>query len=152
MLLSVLTIQCLILLFFYFQLLFCFLFFLFFALYLRLASLFLLFSPLAVRLESIHWYDFKYFAANVGWNWVFWYNAIQIIMHKCRLRFSQLKWALDKTNIHTSLYISNSLEDLNLNQHQTFELILQVCFYYVRYSVKNIFFRVTHRRLYCVFI
>ena len=61
-----------------------------------------------------------------------------------------LKGALDKYNIY--LFITNSMEDFKLNQYQKFQLILPMCFHFMRYFVNSIISRVSHRLLYCVFI
>ena len=60
------------------------------------------------------------------------------------------KGALDNFNI--CLFISNSTEDLKLNEYWNFQLILPMRFYLMRYFVNSIIFRVSHRLLYCVFI
>ena len=44
--------------------------------------------------------------------------------------------------------IENFRLDLNLN----FQLILPMCFHFMRYFVNRIIFRVSHRLLYCVYI
>ena len=56
------------------------------------------------------------------------------------------------TSITSYLFISNSKEDFKLNQYQNFQLILPMCFHFMRYFVNSIIFRVSHRLLYCVFI
>ena len=62
----------------------------------------------------------------------------------------QVKGALDKYNIY--LCISNSVENLKLHQYRNFQLILPMRFHFMRYFVKSIISRVSHRLLYCVFI
>ena len=61
-----------------------------------------------------------------------------------------LKGALDKYNIY--LFISHSIENSKLNQHQNFQLIPPMRFHFMRYFVNCIISRVSHRRLYSVFI
>ena len=63
---------------------------------------------------------------------------------------SFFKGALDKYNIY--LFISSSIENLKSNQYQKFQCILPMRFYFMRYFVNSIIFRVPHRLLYCVFI
>ena len=63
--------------------------------------------------------------------------------------YLKLKEALDKCNI--SLFISNSIEDIKSNQYRNFQLILPMCFHFMRYFVNSIIFSVSHRLLYCVF-
>ena len=63
---------------------------------------------------------------------------------------SHFKGALDKYNIY--LFISDSIEDLKLNQNQNFQLILPMCFHFMRYFVNSIIFSVSKRLLYCVLI
>ena len=62
----------------------------------------------------------------------------------------RFKGALDKYNIY--LFISNSTEDLKLNQYQNFQLILPMYFHFMQYFVNSIIFRVSHRFTVCVFI
>ena len=62
----------------------------------------------------------------------------------------QIKRALDKYNINR--FISNSTEELKLNQYWKFQMIPPMCFHFMRYSMNSIIFRVSHRLLYCVFI
>ena len=65
-------------------------------------------------------------------------------------KFVSLKGALDNYNIY--LFISNSIEDLKLNQYRNFQLILPMHFHFMTYFVNSIIFRVSHGLLYCVFI
>ena len=62
-----------------------------------------------------------------------------------------LKGAFDKYNIY--LFISNSIEDIELNQYQNFQLILPMRFYLMRYFVNSIIFRVSvsHRLSMCIY-
>ena len=62
----------------------------------------------------------------------------------------QLKGVLDKYNIY--LFISNSTENLKLNQYRNFQLILSVRFHFMKYFVNSVISRVSYRLLYCVFI
>ena len=71
-------------------------------------------------------------------------------MIQCMGKFETLKGALDKYNIY--LFISNSIEDIKLNLYQIFQLILPMCFNFMRYFVNSIISRVSNRLLYCVFI
>ena len=71
---------------------------------------------------------------------------------KCYLqspKVQNIKGVLDKYNIYLS--ISNSIEDLKLDQFQTFQLILSMRFHFMRY-LNSILFRVSHKLLYYVFI
>ena len=62
-----------------------------------------------------------------------------------------VKGVLDKYNIN--LFISNSIEDIKVNQYRNFQLIPPMRFHFMGYFVNNITFRVSHRLLYnCVFI
>ena len=61
-----------------------------------------------------------------------------------------IKGVLDKYNIF--LWISNSVENLKLNQYRNFQLILPMRFHFIRYFVNSIISSVSHRLLYCVFI
>ena len=61
-----------------------------------------------------------------------------------------VKGALDKYNIY--LFISNSIEDFKLNQHQNFQFILPMRFPFLRVFVNSIISKVSHRLLYFVFI
>ena len=49
-------------------------------------------------------------------------------------------------------FVSNSKEDLKLNQYQDFQLILPMHFHFMRYFVNSIIFQVSHWLLYCIFI
>ena len=62
----------------------------------------------------------------------------------------KIKGALDKYNIN--LFISNSIEGIKLNHYRNFQLILPMCFHFMRHFINSIIFRVSHRLLYCVFI
>ena len=68
----------------------------------------------------------------------------------CRFQCLKLKGALDKYNIY--LFISDPIEDLELNKHRNFQLILPMRFHFMRCFVNSIIFRVSHRLLYCVLI
>ena len=57
-----------------------------------------------------------------------------------------VKGALDKSNIY--LYISSSIDDLKSKQYRKFQLILPMCFHFMRYFVNCITFRVSHRLLF----
>ena len=74
--------------------------------------------------------------------------------NKCSTSFTlyrHIKGALDKYNIY--LFISNSIENLKLNNTEIFQLILPMHFHFMRYFVNSIISRVSHRLLYnCVFI
>ena len=85
--------------------------------------------------------------------WNFGWNGQAIWMYEANLyiavaRISLL--ALDKYNIY--LFVSYSIEDLKLNQYRNFQLILPMCFHFMRYFVHSIIFRVYHMLMYCVFI
>ena len=54
-----------------------------------------------------------------------------------------IKGALDKYDIY--LFISNSVEDFELNQYQNFQLILPMRFHFMMYFVNSIIPRVSHR-------
>ena len=58
----------------------------------------------------------------------------------------ELQGAFDKYDIY--LFMSNSVEDFELNQHQNFQPILQMHFHFMMYFVDSIIPRVSH----CVFI
>ena len=63
-----------------------------------------------------------------------------------------LKGALDKCSIY--LFVSNSMENYmyKINRYQTFQLILPMCFHFMRSFVNSIIPWVSHRPLCCVFI
>ena len=61
-----------------------------------------------------------------------------------------IKGILNKNNIY--LFISDSMEDLKLNQSRNFQLILQMLFHFMRYFVIGTIFTVSFRLLYCVLI
>ena len=61
-----------------------------------------------------------------------------------------IKGALDKYSIY--LFVPNSKENYEINQYQTFQLILPMRFHFMRYFVISIIPRVSHRPLCCVFI
>ena len=66
-------------------------------------------------------------------------------MWQAKVRFENVSiWtgALDKYNIH--LFISNSKENLKLNHYQNFQLILPMCFHFMRNFVNSIIVRVSH--------
>ena len=52
----------------------------------------------------------------------------------------------------TSFFLSNSIENFELNQYPNFQLILPMRFHFMQYFLKSIIFRVSNRFLYCVFI
>ena len=57
---------------------------------------------------------------------------------------------LDKYSIY--LFVPNSIENYEINQYQTFQLILPMRFHLMRSFVNSIIPRVSHRPLCCVFI
>ena len=59
-------------------------------------------------------------------------------------KMTKFKGALGKNS--TYLFMSNSIDDKKLNQYRNFQLILSMCFHFMRYSI---IFRVSHRLLYC---
>ena len=81
----------------------------------------------------------------------FWdYNEKNSTFYLTKKEIKNIKGALDKYYIY--LCISNSIENIKLNHYWNFQLILHMCFHFMRYFVKSIIFRVSHRVLYCVFI
>ena len=76
------------------------------------------------------------------WFMCFWVDAIS--------KLYSFKGALDKYNIY--IFISNSIEEFNLNQYRNFQLILPKRFHFMSDFVNIIISRVSHRQLYCVFI
>ena len=61
-----------------------------------------------------------------------------------------LKETLDKSDIF--LLISKSIEDIKYNQYQNFQIILLICFHFMRYFMNSIIFGMSVRLLYYIFI